>query len=779
MASSARIEELERKFNENPRRYFAPLANEYRKAGDLEQAIAICRTYVPQQPAHMSGHIVFGQALFEAGEHEEARGVFEAALALDPENLIALRHLGDIARERGETSAARTWYQRVLDADPRNDEVATLLSALNGPGGREPAGEVPTWAEINPERTLELPPALLESATRETVIAASSPDVAHPAPPGPRNVTSTFAPTLQPPPPAVPAAAWAQETPVGPEDIPAPGLVDMELLAVSAAKGAESGGPVPAGATESPAEPAGARPSVGEEKPSAAADVPAWRDPDATPHEAMETAPADGLEPMEFVAPPHPEAPPAPAVQAPAHDRADDETPAVFVTETMAELYLQQGFRDEALNVYRQLLAQNPADATLQERVEQLERMPQRRDTSPIGAEDTAGSPIEPGRGVAGGLTIRAFFAALATRTWHGTDNGVAQPPSEAEVPAADAVTTVVASHEESSPSHAEPEPEAIGDERATVHDSPEGGEVVQATGVASESPPAEVGDADHAMYAAPPEESGTAPERTSGGSELQITHDTGMDAIGASPGAIGGRVMDDFGYGGGTSVDASGLSEYDVASYDAADMSGSMALPSRPGVSEPMPAMPPAAESVPPPIGEATFAGPAPTPTSERVSEPPGEPQSAEVGDPNGTGPPSLARKAMQTGSVNVLFPQDAVRPTDETAAATLSNAFGGPTQTGVASVTGRPARPASNELSLDSIFREAPPPPEPRREASAFSFDQFFTDAAGPTSGGSPAAPTPGAAQPRDSTADASGADTLSDAEQFSNWLAGLKKK
>ena len=64
MASSARIEELEKKFNENPRRYFAPLANEYRKAGDVQQAIAICRTYVPQQPGHMSGHIVFGQALF-------------------------------------------------------------------------------------------------------------------------------------------------------------------------------------------------------------------------------------------------------------------------------------------------------------------------------------------------------------------------------------------------------------------------------------------------------------------------------------------------------------------------------------------------------------------------------------------------------------------------------------------------------------------------------------------------------------------------------------------
>ena len=130
MASSARIDELRKKFDENPRRYFAPLANEYRKAGYPEQAIFICQEYLPQQPGHMSGHIVYGQALFELNRHDEARAVFETALSLDPENLIALRHLGDIARLSGDATNARIWYQRVLEADPRNEEIAQLMLTL-------------------------------------------------------------------------------------------------------------------------------------------------------------------------------------------------------------------------------------------------------------------------------------------------------------------------------------------------------------------------------------------------------------------------------------------------------------------------------------------------------------------------------------------------------------------------------------------------------------------------------------------------------------------------
>src|SRR5688500_9745340 len=179
MAYSARIDELEKKFSENARRYFAPLANEYRKAGDLDRAIEICRAHLPQQPGHMSGHIVYGQALYESRQLDEAKTVFEAALALDPENLIALRHLGDIARDSAEAATARSWYLRVLDADPRNDDVAALLAELDAAAAAAPAeAAAPAaegasgWGDINPERVAES--AADDSPPRDAAAPAAS-----------------------------------------------------------------------------------------------------------------------------------------------------------------------------------------------------------------------------------------------------------------------------------------------------------------------------------------------------------------------------------------------------------------------------------------------------------------------------------------------------------------------------------------------------------------------------------------------------------------------------
>lgn len=169
--TNPRLEELRAKFQQNPRRYFAPYANELRKTGDPAQAIAVCRTHLASQAGHVSGHIVLGQALYEAGEGNEARDAFTAALELDPENLIALRSLGEIAQVNGDFGAARQWYQRLLDADPRNSEVTQLLRDIPADAPPKPvvvpeahSGEEPTPFTVREEiAAAEAPSAMPES----------------------------------------------------------------------------------------------------------------------------------------------------------------------------------------------------------------------------------------------------------------------------------------------------------------------------------------------------------------------------------------------------------------------------------------------------------------------------------------------------------------------------------------------------------------------------------------------------------------------------------------
>ncbi|NBS59602.1 MAG: hypothetical protein EBS65_21695, partial [Betaproteobacteria bacterium] len=137
MTASARLHELKKRYNENPRRFFAPLANEFRKTGDLDLAIGLCEEHLAVQPSNMNGHVVYGQALFEAGRVADAQVTFGNAIALDPENLIALRHLGIIAQQNGEVEEARGWFARILDADPRNDEIIGFLAALGAADSAE------------------------------------------------------------------------------------------------------------------------------------------------------------------------------------------------------------------------------------------------------------------------------------------------------------------------------------------------------------------------------------------------------------------------------------------------------------------------------------------------------------------------------------------------------------------------------------------------------------------------------------------------------------------
>jgi tetratricopeptide (TPR) repeat protein len=425
MVSSARIDELRKKFDENPRRYFAPLANEYRKGGDLEQAIFICQEYLPQQPGHMSGHIVYGQALFELGRHDDAKVVFETALSLDPENLIALRHLGDIARAAGDIPTAHAWYQRVLEADPRNEEIAAILTEMAAMP-TVPTAPVAASAADGTEMPVSstAPTPLSTPALRETAadtVAAPTPDHTEPPPIVPV-VEHTEQPASPPPAAAVAAATTNDE------------LLDLDDFDL----GGESAPSIDLG--ETPPEPHIER----------ATDIELGLPDDGTSsptftERAEEIPNLPGLENFESgvaragagnVAPTETDS----FFDLPTGEReilpsgSGGEQPTAggeFATETMAELYLQQGHLDSALSIYRTLVAHRPNDEALRGRMNEVERRAHRGGAA---AEPTSAR-------VYGGPTIREFLAGIvnrpvtATHSHSTATSDLASPPSPPSPP--------------------------------------------------------------------------------------------------------------------------------------------------------------------------------------------------------------------------------------------------------------------------------------------------------------------------------------------------------
>ena len=80
-SSTLRFDHLQHQFEENPRRHFVPLANAFLHAGNARRAVELCRTFLPQLPGHVSGHVVLAEALRSLGATDEARAEYERELA--------------------------------------------------------------------------------------------------------------------------------------------------------------------------------------------------------------------------------------------------------------------------------------------------------------------------------------------------------------------------------------------------------------------------------------------------------------------------------------------------------------------------------------------------------------------------------------------------------------------------------------------------------------------------------------------------------------------------
>ncbi len=130
-ALDAEIQLLERRHAENPEgRFFVPLADRYRKLGELDRAEILLREGLRRLPDYVSARIVLGQCLADLGRADQAAGEFRSVLVADPQNLLALRGLGRLAAAAGEHEEAARWYGELLAVDPMNEDARGALDAL-------------------------------------------------------------------------------------------------------------------------------------------------------------------------------------------------------------------------------------------------------------------------------------------------------------------------------------------------------------------------------------------------------------------------------------------------------------------------------------------------------------------------------------------------------------------------------------------------------------------------------------------------------------------------
>lgn len=142
-ASLARqIEFYQRKYELSPHsRAFAPLADLYRKAGRLDEAIEVLAGGLSEHPRYVSALVILARCHLDAGRAVEAGSAFGRVLELDPDNLVALKQLAELAEVAGDRQQAAAFLERVIVLDPTDEQATERLEDLRRPGGAAAAEE--------------------------------------------------------------------------------------------------------------------------------------------------------------------------------------------------------------------------------------------------------------------------------------------------------------------------------------------------------------------------------------------------------------------------------------------------------------------------------------------------------------------------------------------------------------------------------------------------------------------------------------------------------------
>jgi pilus assembly protein FimV len=132
-------DQLQRKFQgSSESAAFARLAEGLRAEGRLDEAIQICQDGLRIRPYQLSGYLVLGKTLIDAGRLEDAREQFEGALRLDARCLSAMHSLAGIMNKLQWAEAAAGYYRSILEVEPWDEEIRALLGEPAAPNKYAP-----------------------------------------------------------------------------------------------------------------------------------------------------------------------------------------------------------------------------------------------------------------------------------------------------------------------------------------------------------------------------------------------------------------------------------------------------------------------------------------------------------------------------------------------------------------------------------------------------------------------------------------------------------------
>ncbi|MEK6579606.1 MAG: hypothetical protein AABZ55_10305 [Bdellovibrionota bacterium] len=120
-----------KKYQENPSsRVFAPLAEAYRKAGLIDEAIDIAREGLRVHPRFVSGIVALARALFDKKKYAEVTQELSWVVRDVPDNLVAQKLMGESCLMLGRTAEALSSYKMLLYFAPQDPEAAQMVEEL-------------------------------------------------------------------------------------------------------------------------------------------------------------------------------------------------------------------------------------------------------------------------------------------------------------------------------------------------------------------------------------------------------------------------------------------------------------------------------------------------------------------------------------------------------------------------------------------------------------------------------------------------------------------------